>query len=429
MTPTLEEQLRDELREAAAMIWPPSDLVDDVSRRLHRRFRRRVAMASVAAVAGAALATVIVVGQPGARVTTAHPHPHRSPQLRPSVVGPLVVHGATLTDTTSGRVLPAIRTVTLPGGRSPLHGVAYGDTLYADSALSDGHDFSEFERLVRVAGRTGRVIISSARMRSPTTPYVAFGLVWVADANRLLGFDPTTLVVRRTVTMPGDLAGQVTSAGGYLWVAGWTHLDRVDPSSGQLTQIAPTQADNRYAGVAANAGGTMLFAGIKKLPEITTNLGSLTSLNPTTGAVITTRSRPGITDGIAGVVDGEIWVGDHEGGTGGQVDQVNATSFAVNSPFMADNDISVVVSDGVPWISAANLDGRSGQSGALFECADPTTGTVRGQISLHKYPGRSANQLPATRTTSRPFFLAAGPHEIFATVDQILVIYRADPTC
>jgi hypothetical protein len=428
MSPTIEEQLREELVEAAGLIVPPSDLVANVGRRLQRRNRRRGAITSVAALAAVALVAVVATAPRSPHSAPARPHARRTLQPGPQVISPSVVHGPALIDTTTGRVVRAIRTVTLPDGRSPLQSMAAGDILYADAALTDGHDFSLYQRLVRVDGRTGRVTMSAARMRSPTAPYLAFGLVWVGDANRLLGMDPSTLVVRRTVAMPGDLASQIAAAGGYLWVAGWTHLDRVDPRSGQLTQLAPTQPDLRYAAVTANGSGSTLLAGIKKLPEITTNLGFLASLNPATGAVISSRSHPGISDGIAGFVDGRLWLADREGGLSGHVDEVDATTLTTGSQFTADNEMTIAVSNGRPWIGADNLDGRHGQPGALFECANPMTGAVAGQLSLRKYPGRSAYRLPAT-TKARPFFVAAGPHEIFATVNEDLVIYHADPAC
>jgi hypothetical protein len=428
MSPTIEEQLRDEMVEAAGLILPPSELVANVGRRLQRRNRRRGVIMSIAALAVVALVAVVVTAPRSPHSAPARPHTRRTLQPGPQVISPSVVHGPALIDTTTGRVMRAIRTVTLPDGRSPLQSMAAGDILYADSALTDGHDFSLYQRLVRVDGRSGRVAMSAARMRSPTAPYLAFGLVWVGDANRLLGMDPSTLVVRRTVTMPGDLASQIAAAGGYLWVAGWTHLDRVDPQSGQITQIAPTQPDLRYAAVTANGNGSTLLAGIKKLPEITTNLGSLASLNPTTGAVLSSRSHPGISDGIAGFVDGQLWLADRQGGMSGQVDEVDASTLASDHQFNADNEITVAVSDGRPWIGAANLYGRRGQPGALFECANPMTGAVAGQLSLRKYPGRPADALPST-TKTRPFFVAAGPHEIFATVNEDLVIYHADPAC
>jgi hypothetical protein len=427
MMPTIEERLRDELVDAAGLILAPADLVANVNRRLRRRNRRRGVVATVAALVGIALIAAVATAPRSPHAASAgRPHPRRTLQPGPQIISPSVVHGPALIDTTTGRTVRAIRTVTLPGGRSPLQSIAAGDVLYADSALTDGRDFSQYQRLVRVDGRTGRVVMSSAMMRSPTAPYLAFGLVWVGDANRLLGLNPNTLVVRRALVLPGDLAGQITAAGGYLWVAGWTHLDRVDPHSGALTQIAPRSSNERYAGLAANGTGSMLFAAIKKLPEITTNVGSVARLSPTTGSVITSANLAGVNSVLAGITGTSLWMRADHPGLLGQIDKLNTSSLALDSPFGADNSIDVSVSNGVPWVGADGLGGTT-KHGSLFVCANPATGVAVGSLSLRRFPGRAYDGLPAN--TSAPHFLAAGRHEIFATVNEDLVVYHADPAC
>jgi hypothetical protein len=430
MSDLLEDRLRDELAAAAMAVVPPGELVREVGQRLQRRRQRRRNLAGVAVVLVCAVAGAAVLSSSPGHHSTSSPkhrthHHHKTRLPQPPLPPAELVHGPPLLDTTTGAVFRAIRTIALPGGRSPINGMTVGDTFYGDATLYNGVDLGNFQRLVRVS-RSGQVVIGPVAMRAPTTPVLGYGSVWVADRHRLIGYDPSTLVIRRVVRLPGDLPGEVAAAGGYLWIAGWAYLDRVDPGTGGLTRLPPDSDTERFAGAAANTAG-QLFTASSHLPDIMANVDTIERRNPATGAVLATRTRLGLgaTD-LAGVAGRGLWLGDTEPGVSGHVDRVDTSSLAVQSPVAAGSSIDVTVSNGVPWVSAAALTGP-GHAAAIFECLSPTTFVPLGQLSLRRYPGETAEQVPATAAV--PEFFAAGPHVMFASVDRVLVIYPADPRC
>jgi hypothetical protein len=269
--------------------------------------------------------------------------------------------------------------------------------------------------------------MSATHMSTPTTPLLAYGRVWVADGDRLLGYDPRSLVLRSALRFPGDLSGQVAAAGGYVWVAGWTHLDRVDPRSGQVMSIAPRRRNERYAGIVASSTGGTLIAAIEQLPESSQPAGAVTRLDPVTGVALASRELRGLGTGeLSGLAGGSVWlpIGHLE-----QVDriaQVATGNLVVSTPFRAEDDLNVAVSNGVTWISAADLADNVGHA-ALFECVDPTTSDTLAQIALRSVPGRSTDGTPPG--AGAPRFVAAGPSALFATIGHAVVIYPADPGC
>jgi hypothetical protein len=430
MSDLLEDRLRDEMHAAAVALAPPAELVREVTARLRRRRSRRLGAAAGVALLVCVVGAVAVATSPQGRHTpspTTHRihRPRPGPRPVPPVETPEVVHGPPLLDTTSGTTLHAIRTIALPGGRSPIKGMTVGDTFYGDATLYNGVDLGNFQRLVRVSA-SGQVLIGSVAMRAPTTPVLADDTVWVADRHRLIGYDATTLAVRTAVRLPGDLPGEVAAAGGYIWVAGWTHLDRLDPTDGRLTRLSPGSDTERFAGVAASSTGQLVTAS-SHLPDITANIDTVESRSPVTGAVLTTRTGLGLgATSLAGVAGRGLWLGDTVPGVSGRVDRLDIASLAVRSPVVTSGAVAVTVSNAVPWVSAADLDPPTGRP-ALFECLSPTSDAPLGQISLRRYPGVTADKVPATATV--PTFIAAGPDVMFMAVDRVLVIYQADPGC
>jgi hypothetical protein len=238
----------------------------------------------------------------------------------------------------------------------------------------------EFSRVDQATGA-----IQATHLLSPgyvAKPLAAGGWLWVPIATSagesLLRLDPADLAVTADLPVgqmpPGVGSGShLAVAGGSLWVAGGDRLVRVSLTTGQV--IATVQLPGAYrSGVAANGKGTVLV--VSEANEGGT--GSVQRRDPVTGALLASHSMSGVSaPALDGVIDAGVWVSEPTGLLG-YVERFRTATMTPDpaTDVSGTNGISVIVADGVVWISD-----RPGGARRNY-CADPATGRRLATIPL-----------------------------------------------
>ena len=269
-----------------------------------------------------------------------------------------------------------VRAVDVPGLPVDLVAVDGG----VDAVLASSNTGVE---LVRVDPGTGRIPARARVPKTPTDPLVlAGGLLWFgtrdpqAGPTTLLGYDPTSLVPRRTARLPGP-AFSLAAAGGLLWAVVGNQLVGIDPATAAITHtvaLPTTGALSRgeTARVAGAPDGAVLWT--VEIPDGGGNL-SVQTRDPHTGAVTAagTLTVGGLSVGTPAATGTGVWVPVPTGMLGYAV-QITHTSAGFTLTPVADrpggtNSLQVSLAAGALWVSDLMVGGLT--------CADPTGGARR----------------------------------------------------
>jgi hypothetical protein len=247
--------------------------------------------------------------------------------------------------------------------------------------------------LMRVDPVTGRVDASRRLASAFDVALLSHGVLWVTSTRGeklwLWRLDPSSLTLRSKQLLPGSglndgVAGAMANAGGWLWVGNSDQLDRVSPSSGQITALVPIR-NGGGIDVAANSAGRVLV--VSEGHE----LARVQRRDPHTGRLIAQSPiYQGVTAPyIGGVFDNSVWI-SQAGGMMGSVQRLalgtlKPTRFAGAQPgpgapappmIFGTNGIGARVLDGILWVTQL-AGGRQRNY-----CGDPLTGRSLAPLAL-----------------------------------------------
>jgi hypothetical protein len=169
--------------------------------------------------------------------------------------------------------------------------------------------------------------------------------------------------------------GSMAVAGGWLWVANGTSLDRISLSNPRVTTriVLGSLLMARGGYVAADPTGRVLLV---------SEDGYIQRRDPHSGAVIATAGpfdHGAITPQIGGIIDGGAWISDATG-VGGRVARLDVNMLKPTpipaALARASNTIQARVISGILWIT------HVGDGKRLNYCGDPATGRPRAPLSL-----------------------------------------------
>jgi hypothetical protein len=242
--------------------------------------------------------------------------------------------------------------------------------------------------LVRLSTATGRTEARTELGANVDDVVLADGSLWVTTTRypkhgdrgtaTLFRLDPESLDVRSTLVLPGfgvySSGGSLAVAGGWLWVGGFAGLDRVLPSTGELSATVPV-AGARQLTVASDPSGRVLLASAGNGD----GLGFVQRRDPLTGALIASSGEfEGVTEpALGGVIDGGVWFSESTGMQGyvGRLELTTLQPTRTQTPKIATNGISADVIDGILWISQ----GAGGRQRNY--CGDPVSGRSRASFA------------------------------------------------
>jgi glutamine cyclotransferase len=174
--------------------------------------------------------------------------------------------------------------------------------------------------------------------------------VWAATGARLIGIDPGTGAIARTIDRPGD-AGTAFD-GKYLYQIVEARIDKIDPASGEVVASIPAPGRGKDSGLAWAEGS--LWVGQYRDRTIH-------QVDPATGKVLRTIESNRFVTGVSWV-DGDLWHGTWEGEQS-DIRRIDPASGAVRERLELPQGIGV---------SGLESDGAD-----LFYCGGGPSGKVR----------------------------------------------------
>jgi hypothetical protein len=271
-------------------------------------------------------------------------------------------------------------------GVDSLQAYSLGGSMYLAEQLRPGESAST---LVRLGAATGQAQARTELGAGIDDVVLAHGSLWVTTTKwpthgqrgtaTLLRLDPESLDVRSTLVLPGSGAfssgGSLAVAGGWLWVGGFAGLDRVSPSTAELSETVPVPGAQSVL-VVADASGRVLLASVGD----GRGDGHVQRRDAATGALLASSAQIGGTSApaIEAVVDGGAWFVEPTGMLA-HIARVDVTTLrqTLSEPSQAQTrgPIGAQELDGVLWIS------EPGPAAERDYCADALTG--RPLASLH----------------------------------------------
>ena len=163
---------------------------------------------------------------------------------------------------------------------------------------------------------------------------------------------------------PVDRVGGVTYDGQYVWFAGGTQLNAVDPSDGTIC---------RSIDVAAEAGTAFDGQYLYQIAE-----HRIQKIDPTTGRVVATIPAPSDADihddsGLAWA-EGSLWVGQYRGR---KIYQIDAETGAVLRTITSDRFVT-----GVTWVDGELWHATWESDESDLRRVDPRTGEVLERLDM-----------------------------------------------
>jgi len=173
--------------------------------------------------------------------------------------------------------------------------------------------------------------------------------VWIATGDRVQAFDPASGEVVRVLDVPGT-AGTAFD-GQHLFQISGDQINKIDPGSGRVIASVATP-DGGASGLAWAEG--MLWVGQYRNRRIH-------QVNPETGAILRTIESNRFVTGVTWV-DGELWHGTSEAGTG-ELRRVDPHSGEVI--------------EAVDMPAGVSVSGLESNGSSMFFCGGGASGKVR----------------------------------------------------
>ena len=238
--------------------------------------------------------------------------------------------------------------------------------------------------------------------------HVLFVTVFSRGGESLLSFSPRSLYEignRRIANDNGDFLGRgsMAIAGGSMWLAAGTHLDRFSETNAALKESLVVDGA-ASSDVASNASGSVLL-----VEEANTEgLGQLQRRDPTTGQLLDDSSAiGGIVDPfVQGVMGNEVWVSESTGNEG-YTRLYNLENLQPVGPACDEGLSNSMCIDGTNGISARGING-------LLWVTQPAGGPMRNFCATSD--GRILSAIP---DIGEEPILAIGSRYLYTLTNQV----------
>ena len=236
-------------------------------------------------------------------------------------------------------------------------------------------------KLTRIDRTSGAVTTVAAAKNANTFAATSAGL-WIAAGPDIAGatpnsrsltlVDPTTLAIKRQVSLPGqpgsdmNAGPQLAGGSGLLWFGYGNGLYHLNPDSG--VTLSSQQLAGTATSLSIDPSGQRLYVGVGPSQ---TQAATVIELDASTGNRIASAPTGGAGLGgphVAAALDG-VWV-SYATGMKGEVEHRRAADLSqTGNPIVTSNTIRVVVGANALWL----VDGMAQQ----LTCADLASGATR----------------------------------------------------
>jgi hypothetical protein len=240
-------------------------------------------------------------------------------------------------------------------------------------------------KLTRIDRSSGAATTVADPTNANTFAATSAGL-WIAAGPDIAGatpnsrsltlLDPTTLAVKRQVSLPGqpgsdmNAGPQLAGGPGLLWFGYGNGLYRLNPDTGAT--LSSQQLAGTATSLSIDPSGQRLYVGVGPSQ---TQAATVIELDASTGNRIASAPTGGAGLGgphVAAALDG-VWV-SYATGMKGQVEHRRTADLSqTGHPIVTSNTIRAVVGTNALWL----VDGMAQQ----LSCADPATGAIRASVA------------------------------------------------